>query len=52
MMTEPDLVSVGAGACINGAHVICHTNTKARGAGFGSLGLKVQSLGFRVAVYG
>ena len=28
MMTEPDLVRVGDGACVNGAHVICHTNTR------------------------
>lgn len=28
MMTEPDLVHVGDGACVNAAHVICHANTK------------------------
>lgn len=28
MMTEPDLVTVGNGACLNKAFVICHTNSK------------------------
>jgi acetyltransferase-like isoleucine patch superfamily enzyme len=28
MMTEPDLVSIGDGACINYAFLICHTNSK------------------------
>ena len=27
-MSEPDLVEIGAGACVNEAHVICHTNSK------------------------
>lgn len=28
MMTEPDLVSIHDGACINSAFIICHTNSK------------------------
>ena len=28
MMTEPELVTIGDGACINGAYVIGHINTK------------------------
>ena len=28
MMTEPDLVTIGDGACINAGFIICHTNTK------------------------
>ena len=28
MMTEPDLVSIGDGACINFAFIICHTNSR------------------------
>lgn len=27
-MTEPDLVTIGEGACINDAFVICHTNSR------------------------
>ena len=39
MMTEPDLVTIGDGACLNAAFVICHTNTK------GSYSLNTVTIG-------